>query len=196
MSEAKKPGRKAIQIDALALQNTIREVETSNTIGNRSQLWAAVEATEWAKTRSPRPLTAQVAMNLAKKFNLNIATPLGKKGREKGSGPIPGAGRKKKTLPPDVVVALNKIVPAEFHKIVEKAAGGSMKAAVKLKCLDCTGYQMKEVRECELKDCSLWSFRPYKPTRAVSLPLAEPSNAVSDNVVSVGIQSGEGGTAE
>ena len=31
--------------------------------------------------------------------------------------------------------------------------------AIRLRCLDCCGYQVKEVRMCPCKDCALWPFR-------------------------------------
>ena len=31
--------------------------------------------------------------------------------------------------------------------------------AIRAKCLDCCGGQIKEVRECEIVHCSLWPFR-------------------------------------
>ena len=31
--------------------------------------------------------------------------------------------------------------------------------SIRLKCLDCSVYQSKEVRLCPVKSCSLWSYR-------------------------------------
>ena len=31
--------------------------------------------------------------------------------------------------------------------------------AIREKCLDCTVYQEKEIRLCQIKDCSLWPYR-------------------------------------
>jgi hypothetical protein len=31
--------------------------------------------------------------------------------------------------------------------------------AIRLKCLDCSGYQPREVRNCHLQGCALWSYR-------------------------------------
>ena len=42
--------------------------------------------------------------------------------------------------------------------------------AIRLKCLDCTGNQPKEVRLCPIVDCPLWSFRMGKrPNNPVTL---------------------------
>ncbi|MFH1314734.1 MAG: hypothetical protein ABIJ00_16130 [Candidatus Eisenbacteria bacterium] len=31
--------------------------------------------------------------------------------------------------------------------------------SIRAKCLDCTCYQYKEVRNCETNDCPLWPYR-------------------------------------
>jgi hypothetical protein len=39
--------------------------------------------------------------------------------------------------------------------------------AIRLKCLDCSNYQYKEVRLCPVTDCSLW---PYRYGRGYEVP--------------------------
>lgn len=34
--------------------------------------------------------------------------------------------------------------------------------AIKFNCLDCAGGVVAEVRECHIKTCPLWVFRPYQ----------------------------------
>lgn len=171
--ETKKRGRKAIEVTPLELQTAISLLEGGTSFANRSLLWEAVEDSEWAKKQSPRPLTGPTAMLMAKKHNLTINTPMGQRGRQKGCGPIPNAGRKARNLPDNVASALRKTFPLSMTtandrpfkaigKIVNKVISGSLKAAVKLKCLDCTNIQPVEIRNCECIDCPLWSFRPYK----------------------------------
>lgn len=36
------------------------------------------------------------------------------------------------------------------------------RTAIKFKCLDCSGFEFAEMRNCEHKDCSLWQFRTGK----------------------------------
>ena len=31
--------------------------------------------------------------------------------------------------------------------------------AIRLKCLDCTGFQRSEIKSCHITDCTLWRFR-------------------------------------
>jgi hypothetical protein len=76
----------------------------------------------------------------------------------------------------EFITTLKNAVPAKYHKLVDKVKNGSLKAAVKLKCLDCCGFETqakKEVRLCNIQECSLWAFRPYKP-KGVSLKVVSP----------------------
>jgi hypothetical protein len=36
----------------------------------------------------------------------------------------------------------------------------SMTAAVKSKCLECSGWSLKEAVECQIDRCPLWAYRP------------------------------------
>ena len=51
---------------------------------------------------------------------------------------------------------------AELSKAIAKAGNGSLKACIKLKCLDCTNWEKKEVALCQATECPLWNVRPYK----------------------------------
>jgi|ETNvirenome_6_85_1030632.scaffolds.fasta_scaffold33918_4 hypothetical protein len=47
------------------------------------------------------------------------------------------------------------------QKVVDKIVNdGSLKAAVALKCWDCSGGLSSEVSSCVLNNCPLWAFRP------------------------------------
>lgn len=159
-------GKVAIQVNREELQMAIRALENLNSFSNRTQLWQAVENSDWAKSLAPRPLSGQMAMLKAKQFDLEIKTPLGRKGREKGSGPIPGGGRRKKKVGEDnlreVIAGLPVELKEKYAKTIEKFENGSLKAAVKLKCLDCCNWSSGEVGNCEMLSCTLWSHRPYK----------------------------------
>lgn len=160
MSETVKRGRKAIEVTPFELQVALSALEATNTFPNRSALWVALEESEWAKTRTPRPLSSQTAMVMATKNNLNINTPVGKRGKEKGCGPVIQVN-KRKEFPEIAAKAMRRLFPLKM-KTVDKAIKGSFKAAIKLKCLDCTCGDIVEIRQCEIVECSLWAFRPYK----------------------------------
>ncbi len=54
-------------------------------------------------------------------------------------------------------------VPERFQKVFKKAyEKKSMRAAVNSKCLDCTCFQVKEIRDCSVHGCPLWKYRPYQ----------------------------------
>jgi len=38
--------------------------------------------------------------------------------------------------------------------------------AIRSRCIDCSGYELKEVRRCSLNDCSLYHLRMGKGSRA------------------------------
>ena len=38
--------------------------------------------------------------------------------------------------------------------------------AIKFNCLDCSGGLTAEVRDCEIKTCPLWVFRPYQKSNS------------------------------
>jgi hypothetical protein len=38
--------------------------------------------------------------------------------------------------------------------------------AIRAKCIDCSGYELKEVRTCQFKDCLLFSLRMGRGSRA------------------------------
>lgn len=135
---------------------------------NRSALYRAVCETEWAKEKGPAVNPSNVA-NWVKKHNIPLLTPVGKKGRQPGVK-IANGGRKRKGRNEDnynaMIKSLNMqsergIAPA-MVKAADKAASGSMKAAIRLKCMDCCGHDKKYVRECTSLDCALWTFRPYQ----------------------------------
>lgn len=155
--EDKKVAKQAIQVDKIELQSVIEKLEKENTFQNRSALWSAVEETEFAKNCNPRPLTGQVAMLLAKKWNINISTPLGKRGFTSGNVPKNTVKKKRISLK---TVAFK--VPEQYEPVLNKLKNGSLKAAIKLKCLECSNWTPKEIRECPVVACPLYVVRPYR----------------------------------
>jgi len=41
-------------------------------------------------------------------------------------------------------------------------SGKSMKKAIKMKCLDCCCWVVKEVKLCSVITCPLYAYRPYR----------------------------------
>jgi hypothetical protein len=154
-------GRKPIPVTALDLQNTISQIEQGGAFASRSALWDAVANTDWAKSIG---LTAQVAMLKAKSFALQIKTPVGRRGRLPGQGPVNVTGKrtKRKRIPLDMVPTLKRMFNESLHSRIDRAAAGSLKAAVALMCVDCSGGSKKEVSLCGIRTCPLWGFRPFQ----------------------------------
>ncbi len=55
-------------------------------------------------------------------------------------------------------------IPVRYRLQYLKAVclGKSRANAVKMKCMDCSCFQIEEVRHCTVKTCPLWNVRPYK----------------------------------
>jgi hypothetical protein len=49
--------------------------------------------------------------------------------------------------------------------LVDQVEKGSMAAAVRLMCLDCSGWVKPEIRDCVIIACPLYPFRPYQGIR-------------------------------
>ena len=71
-----------------------------------------------------------------------------------------GGGRKKRVV--GNIEALKNSTPPPYNGVIKKIEGGSFSAAIKLKCLECSGYLKEEVKHCPIFNCALWGFRPYR----------------------------------
>ncbi len=149
--------KQAIQLDREKFQEVISSLEAKQTFNSRSSLWGAIEQTDWAKKLSPRPLTGQVAMLKAKELNLEIKTPLGRKGAEKG---VSRQGRVRKRISLDVVNLID--LSEKYSPLKKKIATGSLKAVVKAMCLQCTNEQPLEIKMCTLTHCAQHAIRPFQ----------------------------------
>lgn len=162
-------GRKRIEINADKFQKVVDAVEDQYKPTTRSQLWKLVEETEWAKNLKPRPLTQQVAMLRAEELGIKVATPKGKRGRTdlhtlpKATGPRNPS--KKRKLSSEAAAHMKATFPS-MGSTVDKAATGSMKAVIKLMCMECSSTK-KEVSLCSIKQCPLWGFRPYQGAKDI-----------------------------
>lgn len=60
--------------------------------------------------------------------------------------------------------ALVARAPVKHQVALRKSfAGGlSPRQAIRVKCLDCCGYERAEVAECRVVTCPLWAIRPYR----------------------------------
>ena len=163
------------------LQRAVVELETACSFPHRKALWLALAQTPWARAHS---LTPDALKRRASRLGIQVRTPRAghrfglpsplQRGNEGGpeatSGPSEtsgveivrgaseGQGRKRIPLP-----VLRAETPARFRHLVDRAEAGSLRAAVNLKCLDCSNWQTEEVRHCTVTDCPLYPVRPYQP---------------------------------
>lgn len=147
-------GKPKLILDKDEFQSVVDTLESNHTFANKGELWDAVEQTEWAK-KQMRPLKAQVAYNRARELGITTKTK---------------AGRKedfKRTYEPKVVdqqaaQAVLDTFPEPIQRTIKKIKKGSLRAAIKAKCLDCSGLSKKEVRVCPVTNCPLWLVRPFQ----------------------------------
>lgn len=61
------------------------------------------------------------------------------------------------------IEAKMETVPASLQKTYKQSRkNGQRKAAIKIFCAECVGYERKEVRNCTALACPLWPHRPYQ----------------------------------
>ncbi len=156
--------RTKITVDRNELEEQIRLAESSQVFSSHFALYNYIANTDWARNHI-KPLTPSVIMLRIKEFNIAINTqkgvPLGIVGLVQSHSniredKIPSDQRKK------IVHRMMLDIPEKYHKLIKPALRGSAKAAIKLKCLDCTAFQKKEIALCECISCPLWTYRPYK----------------------------------
>jgi hypothetical protein len=168
-------------VSASELQKAVSELEAGRTFPNRKALWSALAQTPWARERG---LTPGGLKRRASRLGIQVRTP---KARHRFRRPLPlqrgkedslqatsgspgtscgeiargaseGQGKKRIPLP-----VLRADAPPRYHHLVDRAEAGSLRAAVTLKCLDCSNWQTDEVRHCTVTDCPLYPVRPYQP---------------------------------
>lgn len=175
-------GRKAFALDKGELQTVVEAIEAGeNPPKNRNQLWKAVAATSWAKRHGKNGLSPQMAMIKAKAFNTTIKTPIAKKGRAPGSGPVPKPGTKRlRRFTKEAEPIIKRKFAPLGEKTVEKLVNGKQSTAIRAMCWDCTAGSKKEVSLCKITTCPLWPHRPWQASalrerkNLFSLPVINP----------------------
>jgi hypothetical protein len=83
-----------------------------------------------------------------------------------GSHPVGEVRRTGRAHLPELRMAMPPRMQGRVDR-VEKF--GSLRAAIDLKCWDCTCGQVAEIRSCPLVACSLHSVRPFRPATPVTV---------------------------
>ena len=162
-------GRKPVDIDLEELKKTILEVEKDGPLKNRDALHVAV-----GEKMEPK-VSKSVVMLRIRDNNIEVKTPLGKRGRQPGEGgPVNRQPRASKIDAKNVkeirkelfgIASLSSQPTSTFNvlkKKLDRLENGSMKAAVQLMCITCTQGDKMSIKHCSCLDCPLWSFRPYR----------------------------------
>jgi len=147
------------KVDKTKLIRIIENIENKQIPKNRSELYGLV-----AKEYNEDKVTPSVVMLRISEWNIPVKTPKGKRGRQPGVK-IERKPREDKFKDPKIqsgLKDLKKEAGEKYNKTVDRIGKGSMKSAIKMKCLDCSGYDKKEVKNCTVYNCSLYPFRPYK----------------------------------
>lgn len=152
-------GRKPITIDKAELQKNTTETEEKFHPKNHTQLWELLSKTDWAILHNYKSGTLK---KYAKIYEIQLQTQKGLKGNSENLRKNPGNRRKR------LVVIEN---PEYWHQKYDKSLGettvnkfldGNHRAAMKIKCFDCSGDSKKNVSNCPITTCSLWHSRPWK----------------------------------
>lgn len=157
--------RKPLNIDRLCLEQILAKLETTKSYPNRNTLYKDASS-EYYSARSVKLSPATIYLRV-KEWGTILTTPVGKRGRAKGSAPVPRGDRGKKLKGNKSLVLLRtrwtKDKDAKpFLKLLDKVEGGSLKAFIKANCIDCANFQREEVKNCQVHDCVFHSIRPYQ----------------------------------
>jgi hypothetical protein len=69
----------------------------------------------------------------------------------------PGGGSIQETPPEATFDPLHDCpTKPRYERTAQRARDGSAFQAVKLKCLDCSGWYYTEAKTCEIRTCALW----------------------------------------
>ena len=153
--------KKPFPVDRSKLESAITTAESNGGLPNITLLCQVV-AELYNANNPPRVITHSVVGLRIREWGISIKTIKGKRGRVSDSPTNSDCKPKGNRLSESVLQTLHRDVPLRFHPVIGRLNEGSRSAAVKLKCLECSGWQTSEVAKCVCPDCPLFSFRPYK----------------------------------
>lgn len=150
------------------LREIIVELENGQEFSSKTSLWASVVREYNLRCLPPprKPITVSVILKYVKELDIVIKTKSAK-GFASGRGERIGKAIKYKN-DPEVqknFKILYERTPKEYHNVIKSVEKGSVKAAVKLNCLTCYGFDKgvkQAIRECSCYDCPMHHLRPYK----------------------------------
>lgn len=72
------------------------------------------------------------------------------------------AAKRKPAKPIDLESLEFRKQSERFLPVIEALRSASRSASVKLNCLDCTCYNIEEIRNCDISSCAMWPVRPFQ----------------------------------
>ena len=175
--------KKSVEVNKAILIKAIETAERKGPLANLGELWNAVTLlyNGGKLGEIEAQITHSVASLRAKAWDIPIKTQPGKRGgggdglaawREKNAGKKTKRTPKAEKFKGDKAVQIGfkrlrkemQAIPEarRYLKLVDDCASGKRAQAVKLKCLDCSNWQSREVGSCVVKSCPLYAFRPYQ----------------------------------
>lgn len=167
----------ATPVDRSLLEQSLKEAEKNGPLKNLNALWKAA-ATIYNRT-SKTKITHSIVSLRVRDWRIQVQTVPGKRGKSTMSAEHKAAlqasrgNRKPRSEKMKEFSGTFKAMRRRFKKdpsllrflpIVDSAEKGSLTAAIKLQCLDCSDYQTQEIKQCHIQSCPLYPHRPYKPT--------------------------------
>ena len=147
----------ATKVNRELLVRAIDEVERLCPCKGLTELYERASAIYNAADSHPIPISPSIVRSRIIEWKLSIKTVSPRKKHDKVI---------RTTSPSDHFEFLEEDVPARWRGLIKSIKKGSRKAAIKLHCIQCFGYEdgvVDMIRTCTgHKKCPLWSLRPYK----------------------------------
>lgn len=162
--------RVTVFVDRALLVKCLLDVEKDGPLANLSQLYN--KTAELYNKDAQTPITHSVVMLRIKEWGIVVQTKPGKKGpkgmsSEHKAAMLTARGARKTRAEKIKKYASNlekmrSLTPKVFLPLVDAMENGSLTAAVKRNCLECSHWERKEVRNCVIDTCSFYPFRPFQ----------------------------------
>lgn len=172
------------KVDTTLLRRILKEIEADGPLKNQSMLYQKTAEQYNNALRDIKmganangilvesifdSITSSVVMLRIKENNIRVKTLPGKRGRPRGTiklkdgQPIKRTTRAEKFQNNPKIVESLEAIRKEFPQKqgwVDKLEGGSVIYGVRLKCYECGGGQVSEIKNCPILACPLYPFLP------------------------------------
>lgn len=170
-------GRSPLIVKKDELQKVINDLEASRQFRNQQELFLAVQESDWGKNvrnanYRVKGIKAPVVYNKIREFDIVLKTPKGKKGRTVGQVVNRTNRSEKMAKNPEIQRALKQLRDdvdtlgdnkERLNGVIDKIEGGSIVHAVRLKCMECRGYEGTDYKQCN-------AVCPLRPVNLIIWP--------------------------